>query len=543
MLQITESPGSGRIAKGGCGIKIKVEESDLLILAGSESEIQISFGFSAAMTIGDTFEIHGQKYTVVAGAPTATNEIGIAFTTAEIVDRFNLNPIFLYNYTLTTGASNSVIITANKNGVDERFSFSATTTNLNAIELTPAGLFDQGVDDQLKEDYKVLLDVLDSSGNRFCSEPLDMDLSVFENYDNAACFDLEDVIANLPNVYTAFPLPRQTIAQGLNLPTNFDENYLGDFEICIYNSYRNPNGETCDRIQDSFECIDLLVANMLQPKEYNPTSGIFIDLYRWNIFGNTEFITNMPNDYKICKDTAFELRFDLDNDTIINSFAGASTLEVRANYTDGTTDTSFVNIEDDRNGIHVANISLTGANATISLPSIDKEVSSIFVRVFFDVGGGPVVLCEKTILIDNTARGRCCGGCSRTFYFLGSLGNNDVMVSRCESDIDLELEFYETCREVKCEGEVFWGIHQYSGKIQNQVTKREKIYKVYFEADNSDYLEEFFVAPVKYVEEDGNVYRIFSTNNTFKIYQKNQKARAEFTYYKSISPLRQSLTK
>lgn len=558
-IVINEKP-TNNIPLVGCGLKVEVEEDAYVNTAGAPSDISISFNLTSNITAGDTFTLHGIKFTfVTSGSVTNAQEIALgsplSTTYLNVENTLNSFPFFAANYNITNNAADlSVQLQAKIDRLDPNFGYSFDTANANAIEIAPTTTPTAGIDPDIKEDYVFLIDIFDFNAIDFeplLCQPLAYNPSVDTDLNATACIFLEQILKDLGIIYTAPPLPRQTVAQGADLPTNFDPNYAFRFEISIRGEYQNPNGETCDRILSLSNSFNFTAYNLVQPLDYQEVQNYFEDIFFGGLVGGGgAFLTAMPSDYKICKYTPFELRYYLPMEQI-NSAGGTASLNISVNYSDGSSAGGIFSIEDFRNGVHVANISLDDdttprfPNSTVPVNGYaDKRPTSVEVSITYIYLGSPYTQAERTIYIDNDSKGKCCDGCQKTFYFLSTLGNNDVIVARCERQIDLDVSFYDTCREVECGGDDYFGVPQFDGgRVQTQVEQRQKVYSVYFDLQDADYLDEFISSPRKYVYEDDKVYRIVPTETSYQIFTKNGRNIMEFTYYKSIDVLDKRLTK
>lgn len=553
MLNILSQPAAydRPFPKIGCGLKFCFEEDDYIVTAGTASDIEIVIGLFALMTAGDVLNIDGYNFTFVSGTPTNLQEIQIgvgAATATNLYNSLNQIPYFIDNYVIDNSVGFIVQLTSNQLAFNGSWDFEATTVNANAAIINPFSTPTQGSDPILKEEYYVLMDIIDVDRNEnVCMDALNKPLNIFDSGTTKVCFDLQPILARYPYIFTAPPLPYQPILQGIARPDNFDENYIRRFSIRVWNSYKDPNSTSnCEKVQSAFfelpatVGLDIEVANFIQKE--TDCSGNGFEPYSYPNFGQTQkWITVMPESYEICQDTATELRFEYDVATI-NALGGDVYMNLTVYFTDGTFVNNITQWDRSTTGVQVANLSFgfgTVGNHTIQLPILfaGKKIQRVEISLFHIVFATTFYLMEDRVLYfsqETNAKVKCCDNHS-TFYFLSTVGNNDVIIGK-DIDIDLETEFYSVCREQKCCGTEYYGTKQYNSGMVNAALKSEsKIHRALIEA-SGDYLDEFLLSPFKwlYEQETNSLFAIVPTKGSFKIWQKNKRNVIEFTYKKSL---------
>jgi hypothetical protein len=538
--------------KIGCGLKFCFEETQYQVLAGTQSSLQIVLNLFTAVVAGDEINIHGYTFRFVSGTPTNLQEIQIG-TLDDTATNLYLSmlqiPFFADNYVLNNSTAYLVTITSVKAQFDSNYSFSTEITNPSSIIINPFSTPTAGSNPINKEDYYVFFDIEDvDTGKRICMEKIFKPLNILANGQAKACIDIQGIIERYPELFTAPPLPYQTVLQGTNRPDNFDANYFRKFRLRVWNSYRDTNSSLpCDKVQSNLISIPailglrIIVANFMR-KEDNCVNqnGFFPYSFPPLAAFGQRFITAMPTSYRICQKTAFEFRFDYPCQ-LINSLGGDTFLRVRVYFTDGTD--TIITYTWDRlfDGCHVANISFgaIGSDATVQLAApfdsktIDRVEVSVF-HVLFAVQNNFLEVKTVYYQTDDRAFVKCCDN-PTNFYFLSSVGNNDVIVGK-EIEQSLDIDFDGTCVEKKCCGTDYFGVAQYnSGKRATNIKEESKVHKVLIEA-SGEYLEEFLLSPFKWVYDRDKkaVYAIVPTQNSFKVWQKGFRNLIEFTYRKSL---------
>jgi hypothetical protein len=537
--------------KIGCGLKFCFEEDDYIVTAGTASDIEIVIGLFALVVAGDTMTIDDYNFTFVSGTPTNLQEIQIgvgAATATNLFTALNQIPYFIDKYIIDNSIGFIVQLTSIDLAFNGAYDFEATTTNVSAVIINPFSTPTQGTDPVLKEEYYVLMDIIDvDTGEKVCMDALNKPINVFSSGNPKACFDLQPILARYPYIFTAPPLPYQPVLQGTGRPDNFDDNYIRRFSIRVWNSYKDPNSAAnCDKVQSGFfelpsiVGLDIEVANFIQKETECSANGFFY--YSYPNFGKTQkWITVMPESYQICQNTATELRFEYDVQTI-NALGGDVYMNLTVHFTDGTFINNITQWDRLTTGVQVANLSFgfgTVGNHTIQLPILfaGKKIDRVDISLFHIVFATTFYLMEDRTLYFNhevNAKVKCCDNHSH-FYFLSTVGNNDVIIGK-ETDIDLEVEFFEVCREQKCCGTEYYGTKQYNSGMVNAALKSDsKVYKTLIEA-SGDYLDEFLLSPFKwlYEQETDSLFSIVPTKGSFKIWQKNKRNVVEFTYKKSL---------
>lgn len=545
-------PGYARpYPKIGCGLVFCFEEDDYTITTGTFSQINIELNNSGAggalVTDGDTMILHGYLFTFVAGPPKNLFEIQIAAgsaTATNLLNNLNLIPFFRYNYTLSNSSAFVVRLTNTVKKVDPAFGFEVDVANTNAIRLQPGGTFTAGTNNIYKDDYYVSLRIKDQNSGKFiCSDPISKPINFLEIGNPKVCFDVQALLERYPLVYTSPPAPYQSLYPGAGKLDNFDENYQREFQLEIWNSYTEDLSR-CEKTQSDFIEITgafgnpLKLVNFIHKGNTCQTNAFFN--YSFNPGGSftQEFITVMPSEFTVCQESAVELRFMYDV-AAIATLSGTAYIECVLNYTDGSSDTFTQSIGQIQNGCHVANLSFSPdalSGATVIVPGMaGKTIQNVRVNVFHIIMAVTTQYLKTYLInfrITKSDFVKC--QCSTAFYFVSSVGNNDLIIGR-EVKENFEVEFYDACFEQKC-CETYLGVNEKNtGKVDAGVNSVVEKKTAIIEAP-LEYLKEFLLSPIKYeYDRDNNtVYLIRSLKKSYTIRKGDKRLFIQFEYERTI---------
>lgn len=536
-------------AKIGCGLVYCLSEDEYETTAGVKSFIPIIFNLLAAISDGDTMNLHGVVFTFVSGAPTDASEIQIngVNTAANVLVALQTYPFFADNYDITQPNQFELYIENKYAEIDYNYFFEVNTANTDAILINPvypSASIQAGFDAVVKQDYTVQLDIFDvlDSNNKLCSSSFAKPLNVFSDGNNKVCFDVQKIIEDYNNIYTSPPAPLPDSSSGVQTWDWYEPNFLGQFRMRFTSSYRSS---------DSVDCADRVIGDVIT----YPTS-LGLRLYVVNIieepdgaytaldfsyFGAPSLpilpITIHPEDYKLCADTAWEWRVDFPVDLIQNVLGGIAMMTLTYTYTDGTTDIHNLDFSTDFDGVQIISMNLGN---TIPASNPAKVLDSVKADIYESILAQPLVLVStKTWYFETPNSDKCCK-CHKQFYFLSKLGNNETIISSCDTSINFEVEMFESCKEVTCGGTDFLDTAVFSGgNVPINVSSRAKLHTVVIECNNEEYLQAFLESPVKYIYEDSKLYRIQQTATSYQIYQVNEnRFLLEYQYKKSIDVVR-----
>lgn len=533
-LTVIDSPPTNEfLPLVGCGIKFCLEEDAYELAAGEQSFIPIVFNFFSNVTDGDTMLLHGFLFTFVTAAPSNLQEIQINgnLTGINVFNTLSSIPFFIDNYNLTQASDFEVYIQNKVEKIDNNYSFSATTANVDAIVINPfypSADIQAGADPTYKDDYIVEMDVIDVTAGEvvICQEPFQKPLNLLSDGSTKVCFDIQRIIQDYNKVRS---LPPSIFANFITL----EDTYVNDFRVRFTSSYAQGGG--FDRIIDSSFIFPSALGLRYDVVNMAIDVDSEYDVLDYSYFGAPslpiEMITVLPSDYGICVNTPFEFRLDIPIDLIVNTFGGNVQYQVTYHYSDGSSVVMVVqNLNTGFDGVHVFTVNFDN----LPSPNPAKILVGVSVTVFQTVLAVTELVASNRWNF-NTNQGFCCD-CNNAFYFLSRLGNNELIISKCVAEQELELEFAEVCKEVACGGEAINGATIYDGGLATfQMTKKQRNEKVLFQCNSPEYLEAFLESPLKYVLEDTKLYRITPTQGSYKIFQINDnKFYLEFSYYKSI---------
>lgn len=547
----TLPPTNEFTAKVGCGIVYCLEETDYELQAGVQSFIPIVFNLFANVTAGDFFTLHGILFTFVAGAPTNANEIQVngLFTAANVFAALTNFPFFVDNYTITQPNQFEIHIEAIVAQLDQDYGFSYTTANVNAIQINPfypPASITAGLDAIVKDDYNVCLDVYDVLAGevKVCSISNCKPLNVFFDGSNKVCFDVQKIIEDYGNIYSNPPAPLPTVSSGSQDWDWYSQKFIGQFRFRFTSSYQNPNNVACERVigtsikEPASLGLRLYVINIaIEPdSDYTATDFSFFGAPSLPILP----LTIHPDDYLLCKDVAWEWLVDLPVDLIMNVFGGIAQLVLEYGYTDGSTDTHVLTFSTNADGVQTISMYL---GYTIPAADPTKTLSLIQASVQYSVMAMPFInVANKTWYFSTT--GEYCCKCHKQFYFLSQLGNNEIIIARCDFQKDFEITNFQSYQEFTCGGDVFLDTPVFGGgNVTINTDNESELHTVLIECQNSDYLKAFLKSTTKYVYENEKLYRVEQTANSYKIYQVNDnRFLMQFQYRKSIDSVRRGLT-
>jgi hypothetical protein len=529
--------------KIGCGLVYCLDEADYIVTAGTESFIPIIFNFFDAIFDGDTMNLHGYTFLFTASPPANLNEIQINgnFTAANVLATLLQIPFFYDNYNITQPGQYEIYVQNKNPGTDSAFSFDETTANAGSIMINPfmLGSVTEGTNAVMKEDYIVELDVFDvlAGGQRICNLAYFKYLNILPDMTGKVCFDVQKIIEDYATkaIRTSLPAPSPGGAVGVSW-NGIDPDYLGQFRFRFTSKYRLPGSTACQGIiGDSFFYPSILglrlyVVNMVVDADSEYAAIDF------SYFGNplpVEPITIHPDDFRLCLDSSFEFRVDFPAFLIQSLPGGIALFVVSYNYTDGSTVSINYNFNSSYDGIQVLRFKF---GETIPAPDPTKVLDSIKVRVAQSVMASPLVtVAEKDYFFQYPGNKPCCG-CHKQFYFLSKLGNNETITARCDIKIDLDFATLSSCREVVCGGEEYEGSDVFDGgETPVNVERIFRTHTLLFETLNFDFLQAFLESPVKFIYEDGRLFRIFSVNTSYQIFEVGtNRYFLEYSYRKSI---------
>lgn len=529
--------------KIGCGINFCLEEDDYVVTAGQASVLDLVFDLFGVISDGDTIEVHGRSFTFVSAAPANLYEIQIGAPPAtrdNFVASLAQIPFFVDNYNVSTLGS-FVVALANKTAQsDFDYSFQAVTASPNAIIINPFTISQAGANAVTKQDYYVAMDVTDAiTGQKICVLPFQKPLNVPENGNPSTCFDVQPIVERYKQLYTRQPAPRNL--GGLQ---GFDPNYIREFRLRFYNGYKNPSSSGgCDRLQSDFYNLpegdpdprNLRVANFIA-KEDSCVANAFLP-YSFIGVGNNLFISAMPEEYRLCLDTAFEFRFDYPDAT--STAAGQrGYLETIVTFASGLTLTQTDLWNTNHDGCQIAYISFGDASPnTIIIPPRLKPVSATVQFYVIDLAGVRVNTTElKQIYFGrpNTAIVNCCHN-TKQFFFVSSVGNNDTIIARDYLE-ELEYGFLQKAGDLKCCPNDTEGINQFTGGLRDSTLDAANNTKTAYIEGPIEYLKEFLLSPIKYEydSDTGSMYSIFSVSNSATLYEGDTRPVVVFKYQRSL---------
>lgn len=513
--------------KKGCGLNYCFEETAYLITAGTKSKLDIVLGIFGVVSVGDTVNIHGFIFTFVASVPSNLQQVQIAglSTYLNLFAQMVQIPFFADNYTITTPSVGRVLIIANTNQLDANYYLLASTTNISAIILNPFGSQTQGTENVYKEEYYVYCDIYDNSAVpaapfKICQQPFAIPLNILQNNKTKVCFNVQALLGSYAQIFTSPPAPYNTNNYP-NTLANLDINYFRKFYFRFYAAYNSNTGGCSRSIIANYRLPiapdSLTLANFVQ--QTDEPNGFFPYSFACNLgTGDQLFITNMPQGYKICPSTPFELRWDAPAETI--SLLGGNTyIEFNVFYKNGSTNLVTYALVFPKDGCQVINGNLVyGYLQTLNTSPIDK----IEFKTFYQLVGSPIPICQAyTIYFDFSKSNDCCGAGGNVFYFVGTHGNNDVVIGNKTTEQNLEVDFLDFCKEQIC-GDNYSGTNQQQGEANADLNTESKVYKCLIEIDRqfADYLDNFLISPIKYWydAQSQTVYRIKPAQSSYKIY-------------------------
>jgi len=532
----------------GCGLVYCLEETDYVLQAGVQSFIPIIFNLFDSIFDGDVMVLHGETFTFTASPPANANEILINgfFTALEVFNALNAYPFFADNYIITQPNQFEIHIQSIAAELDNNYGFSYTTANVNSILINPFYpplSITAGSDEITKGDYRVFMDAFDvlAGEKKICSAGFNKPLSVFADGSNKVCFDVQKIIEDYGNIYSSPPAPLPTISSGVNDWDYEEPNFVGQFRFRFYSKYQNPNGEPCNKVLGNSITEPqslgqrLYVANIiLEPDaDYAVTDFSFINSGGFPI----RPITIHPETYKFCPDTAWEWRVDFPVNLIQNVLGGIAQMVLRYSYTTGAPSIYVLSFSTNFDGVQIISMNLGN---TIPAPDPTRTLIYVESTIQYSILANPLVTVTSKRWYMELDAAKCCG-CKKQFYFLSKFGNNETILAKCDTRIDLELDFFESCKEVVCGGEDFLDTPVYAGgNVPINLGKNAKLHTVIIDCTDVDYLKAFLESPVKYIYENEKLYRIQQTATSYQIYQVNSESRylLEFQYKKSIDVVR-----
>lgn len=529
--------------KIGCGLNFCFEEDDYVVAAGQTSVLDLVFGLFGIISDGDAIEVHGRNFTFVSAAPTNLYEIQIGAVPAtrdNFVAALAQIPFFVDNYNVSTLGNYVVVLTNKTAQADAAYGFQADTANPNAIIINPFTTSQAGSNAVTKQDYYVSMDVTDAiTGQKLCMLPFQKPLNVPESGNPTVCFDVQPIVERYKQLYTKQPAPRNS--GGLQ---GFDPNYIREFRLRFYNGYKDPgNLGGCDRLQSDFYNLpeddpdprNLRVANFLA-KEDSCIDNAFLPY--WGAAGSsTQFISVMPEEYRLCVDAAFELRFDYP-DATGTAVGQRGYLETIVTLSNGSTVTQTDLWATNQDGCQVAYISFgDAAPNTIIVPSGTKPASATVQFYVIDLSGERVNFTELKQLYfgrPNTAIVNCCHS-TKQFFFVSSVGNNDTIIGRDYLE-ELEYGFLQKAGDLKCCPNDTEGINQYTGGLRDSALDTANNAKTAYIEGPIEYLKEFLLSPLKYEYDSatGSMYSIFSVSNSATLYEGDTRPVVAFKYQRSL---------
>lgn len=529
--------------KIGCGLIFGFGEDDYVVTAGQASVLDLIFNLFGAISNGDTIEVHGKTFTFVSAAPANLYEIQIGAPPAtrdNFVAALAQIPFFLDNYSVSTLGSLVVNLTNNTAEADANYAFQSTTANANAIIINPFTTSQSGANAVTKQDYYVAMDITDAiTGQKLCMLPFQKPLNVPGSGSPNVCFDVQPIVERYKQLYTRQPAPRNMA--GLQ---GFDPNYIREFRLRIYNGYKDPsNLGGCDRLQSDFYDLpeddpdprNIRVANFLAKEDacvdnaFSPYSGQAI--------GNQLFISTMPEEYRLCANTALELRFD-HPDATGTALGERGYLETIVTLSNGATITQTDLWTTNQDGCQIAYISFGDAPPnTIIIPSGTKPVSATVQFYVIDFVGARVNITELKQLYfgrPNNAIVNCCHN-TKQFFFVSSVGNNDTIIARDYLE-ELEYGFLQKAGDLKCCPNDTEGINQYTGGLRDSALDTANNTKTAYIEGPIEYLKEFLLSPMKYEYDSatGSMYSIFSVSNSATLYEGDTRPVVAFKYQRSL---------
>lgn len=529
--------------KIGCGLIFCLEEDNYVVTPGQASVLNLVLDLFGAISDGDTANIHGKTFTFVSGAPTSLYEVQIGApptTRDNLVAAFAQIPFFLDNYDVSTLGAFVVILTNKTAQADANYAFQANTANANAIIINPFTVSQSGTNAVTKQDYYTAIDLTDAdTGQRLCMLPFQKPINVSETGNPSVCFDIQPIVERYKELYTKQPAPLNTA--GLQ---GFDPNYIREFRLRVYNGYKDPNNlGGCDRLQSDFYDLpeadpdprNIRVANFLA-KEDACIENAF-EPYSSEAIGNQLFITTMPEEYRLCTDTVFELRFDYP-DASGTALGVRGFLETIVTLSNGATITQTDIWTTNQDGCQIAYISFgSAAPSTIIIPANTKPVAATIQFYNIDLSGVRVNITELKQFFfgrPNTAIVNCCHN-TKQFFFVSSVGNNDTLIVRDYLE-ELEYGFLQKAGDLMCCPNDTEGINQFTGGLRDSALDTANNTKTAYIEGPIEYLKEFLLSPIKYEYDSatGSMYSIFSVSNSATLFEGDTRPVVAFKYQRSL---------
>lgn len=536
--------------KIGCGLNFCFEEDDYVVAAGQASVLDLVFDLFGLVSDGDTIEVHGRNFTFVSGTPTNLYEVqfgGSPVTRDNFVAALAQIPFFVDNYNVTTLGAYVVILTNNTAQADAAYSFQAVTASPNAIIINPFTTSQAGSNAVTKQDYYVAMDIADAiTGQKLCMLPFQKPLNVPESGNPSVCFDVQPIIERYKQLYTKQPAPRNL--GGLQ---GFDPNYIREFRLRFYNGYKTPNNlGGCDRLQSDFynlptqeeggQLLNLRIANFIGKEDNcqdNPFDPYHIRQDDLGVLIPGFFISKMPEEYRLCEGTAFELRFDYPDASY--QLAGITGyLESIILYSDSSTTTQTDTWNTNQDGCQIAYITV-GSDPTDTIQADpNKKVVSVTFQ-FYIINASSLredATQPKTVYFGrpNTAIVNCCHN-TKQFFFVSSVGNNDTLIARDYLE-ELEYGFLQKAGDLRCCPNDTDGINQYTGGLRDSALDTANNTKTAYIEGPIEYLKEFLLSPLKYEydSDTGSMYSIFSVSNSATLYEGDTRPVVAFKYQRSL---------
>ena len=377
-----------------------------------------------------------------------------------------------------------------------------------------------GTDPEYKENYRIVVEVWKCVDGVLTEK---LYSNAYEpDADGNVCFDIAGTVSSY--LSTGFP----------GLQPNDDSVYIQPdmcFDVCLrYGQIYADDETTCDAIPRYFETSSpVALINSAFQKEAEVESietGVpLMDPFCYQ-GSPTRFLTDYPSGLKVCPDSLFWLYYNLDID--LSAFSNPEVYPFyRFRYTDGSV-SSPVQGSRPLSGNGCFAVPAGEYQLSYLSPFPLKTIASIETTIILiDLPSVALIISETFVLeIDQTA---CC---CREFYFLNEKGGFDTIRLNCEQDRTLNLESVDICSIEKCEGDILKG-----GKAE----ANRKAFETYtvFTKFNSEYLDldwlrQFLKSPIRYVREDGKIFKIKLLSDEVQIFSNEEILYFELQYILSF---------
>jgi hypothetical protein len=491
---------------------------------GVLAEFQIDFTNPTNEADGILISVAGSAFQT--GTPTTFEKFqmtgGPPLTLVQIVDNFvqmlQANFDFFTNWiiTRTSGVGiESVFGVARTEKAFTPYTFTFPFTFPPAVNAT------NGSAPVYLDNYRLIVEIWDCSDADTLTTRLSQNAYEFNPEDSQVCIDLSRNLSSL--VSTTFP--------GLVLA---DDSPIKDTNICRticlrYGQIFDEGLTDCDATPQYFETsspIVIINSAFQKPEEVDSINSGNPLMAAFCYTGEpTRFLTDYPAGLKVCPDSCFWLWYNLDAD--LSGFTNPTVAAFyRFFYTDNTISSSIRSSRD---------LSTLGCWAVPAgecqvgyLADPLKTIEAIETTIIItDDAPSSTIISEQFLLeIDLTA---CC---CREFYFLNEKGGFDIIRFNCETNIDLNISSAEVCGFENCEGDILKG-----GKAEadrrafETFTAFGRWNEEYFDLD---WFRQFLKSPIRYLREDGKLYKIKLLTDEIALFRFEEKIFIELDYILSF---------